>query len=287
MTSTWTPLGIDSTGTVRTCFSQVYPISASGAVTSVNAGTGITVGGTATAPVVSNTGVVSLGAGSGVSIGGTSTAPVVNNTGVLSLTAGTNITLGGTAQNPVVNASGSPGVGSVNAGTNIAVTGPSTSPTVSLASPLTGPVTINGALAVGGLATLEGGLSMPATQRQSNTSCFGTLVAPVSVSTNGAADATTAATSAYRGVIQLTITTSAIAPNNEFIVRIPNLLLANTAVTKVYYLGSNNAVPFVPLFGGASVSLNEISITWKNLSSATNAPVGTVATVAWETEFFL
>jgi len=51
MTSTWTPLGIDSGATVRTAFGQIFPLS--GTVASVSAGTNITVTGAPTTPTVS------------------------------------------------------------------------------------------------------------------------------------------------------------------------------------------------------------------------------------------
>jgi len=129
MTSTWTPLGIDSTGTVRTCFSQIYPISAAGAVTSVTSGTGITVGGTATAPVVSNAGVLSVSAGLGIGLSGSSQAPTIRNTGVLAVQAGQGISIQNTDQLPEVN---NEGVLSVTAGSNISVTGTSTNPVVNM-----------------------------------------------------------------------------------------------------------------------------------------------------------
>lgn len=76
---------------------------ASSAITSIVAGSGISVSGT-TAITVSNTGVRTLTAGTNMTIGGTATDPTVINNGVHSLTAGTNITLGGTANIPVINA---------------------------------------------------------------------------------------------------------------------------------------------------------------------------------------
>ena len=51
MTSTWTPLGIDSRATVRTAYGQVFPLS--GTVASVSAGTNIAVTGGPTTPTVS------------------------------------------------------------------------------------------------------------------------------------------------------------------------------------------------------------------------------------------
>ena len=77
---------------------------ASSAITSIVAGTGISVSGT-TAITVTNAGVRTLTAGTNMTIGGTATDPTVINNGVRSITAGTNITVGGTANVPVINAS--------------------------------------------------------------------------------------------------------------------------------------------------------------------------------------
>lgn len=105
-----------------------------GTVTSVNAGTGISITGTATDPVVNNTGVLSfvtvntgltnigsatavqlqfngtqsVTAGTGISLTGTFQNPVVNNTGVLTVTAGSRVSLTGTAANPVINSARPP-----------------------------------------------------------------------------------------------------------------------------------------------------------------------------------
>jgi len=48
--------------------------------------------------------VSSVNAGTGISITGTGSAPIVNNTGVLGITNGANITIGGTAANPIISA---------------------------------------------------------------------------------------------------------------------------------------------------------------------------------------
>ena len=77
---------------------------ASSAITSIAAGSGISVAGT-TAITITNAGVRTLTAGANMTIGGTATDPTVINNGVRSITAGTNITIGGTANVPVINAS--------------------------------------------------------------------------------------------------------------------------------------------------------------------------------------
>lgn len=76
---------------------------ASSAITSIVAGSGISVAGT-TAITVTNAGVRTLTAGTNMTIGGTATDPTVINNGVRSITAGTNISVGGTANIPVINA---------------------------------------------------------------------------------------------------------------------------------------------------------------------------------------
>jgi len=64
------------------------PVLQTPAVTSVSAGTGISVTGPATTPTVNNTGVLGVTAGgAGISITGTGANPVVNNTGVTSYNA--------------------------------------------------------------------------------------------------------------------------------------------------------------------------------------------------------
>lgn len=106
-------------------------VGGSSGVQSITAGTNITLGGTASDPIINSTatttGVSSLTAGSGISVSSSTGAITVGNTGVLSLTAGTNVSLTGTATNPVVNASG---VQTVSAGTNISITGTATNPIV-------------------------------------------------------------------------------------------------------------------------------------------------------------
>lgn len=127
MTSSWTPLGIDDRGTIRTCFEAIYPISAAGAVTEVEGGGGISVGGTPTAPIIYNEGVLSVSAGQGIAISGAPQSPVITNTGVRSISNGPGIAITGTANAPVVQNSG---VLSVNPGTGISISGSSQSPVV-------------------------------------------------------------------------------------------------------------------------------------------------------------
>jgi len=59
-------------------------------------------------------GVDTVTAGTGISVTGTVTNPVINNAGVLTISAGTNISITGTAQNPIINSSGGGGGGAAN-----------------------------------------------------------------------------------------------------------------------------------------------------------------------------
>lgn len=68
-----TNIGIVSTGTNLT-------FNVTNVVLSVSAGTGISITGTATAPIINNTGVITLTAGAGISVTGTASNPIVTNT---------------------------------------------------------------------------------------------------------------------------------------------------------------------------------------------------------------
>jgi hypothetical protein len=108
------------------------------AVTSLTAGTGgVTIGGTATVPIINVPQAVTSITGSGsATIGGTATVPNINvPVAVTSLTAGTGgVTIGGTATVPVINVPAA--VTSVTQGTNIRITGGSLTPTINVANPL-------------------------------------------------------------------------------------------------------------------------------------------------------
>jgi hypothetical protein len=119
-----------------------------GTVTSVAAGTGISVTGTPTvAPVINNTGVTSIVAGAGIYVSGPTGAVTVSNTGVASVVAGTNVTITGTATNPIVNAAGdlATGPSNGNIGTLVALTtSPQTLCTLSITAPGNGFLVIQG-----------------------------------------------------------------------------------------------------------------------------------------------
>jgi hypothetical protein len=108
--------GISVSGT------STVTVSNTGVLSVASAGAGITIGGTASAPTVQNDGVLSVtSAGAGITIGGTASAPTVQNTGVLSVaSAGTGITIGGTASSPTVQ---NDGVLALTAGSGVSITG--------------------------------------------------------------------------------------------------------------------------------------------------------------------
>jgi hypothetical protein len=90
-------------------------------LTSANALTGITIGGSPTNPTIKNNGIVAINsgnAGTGITIGGTDISPIFNNAGVLATSAGNGIGISGTVSNPVIS---NTGVLSVSAGSNISV----------------------------------------------------------------------------------------------------------------------------------------------------------------------
>jgi len=104
----------------------------SSAITSIVAGTGISVSGT-TAITVTNAGVRTVDSGLGISITGTANDPVITNNGVRSITAGNGVTIGGTANVPIV-------TNNISAGTGITITG--TNP-LTIASSVSGGVRNN------------------------------------------------------------------------------------------------------------------------------------------------
>lgn len=92
-----------------------------GPVESISAGTGITVGGTATIPTITNDGVLTVSSGTGITIGGTAQNPQVQNDGVLSVSGvGLGISIGGTPQNPTIE---NTGIWDTSAGLGISITG--------------------------------------------------------------------------------------------------------------------------------------------------------------------
>lgn len=125
MTSTWLPIGIDNAGLFRNVFGNQVSLGSAGIVTSVTGGTGITVTGTASAPVINNTGVLSVAAGTGISSTGGQN-PSISNTGIITVTAGTGISSTG-GQNPTLT---NTGVLSATAGNGIQLTGTASAPVV-------------------------------------------------------------------------------------------------------------------------------------------------------------
>jgi hypothetical protein len=86
-------------------------------VVSVNAGTGITITGTGTNPIVNNAGVITLTAGTGLTNAGTATNPLINNTGVVSLVQGVGIQIAGTTNPTITNT----GIRTLTQGAGIAI----------------------------------------------------------------------------------------------------------------------------------------------------------------------
>ena len=91
-------LTVDTSGRLTSASSGAAPVA------SVSAGDGISIGGTATDPVITNTGLLTASAGAGISIAGSTPGNLdIANTGVISLAAADgSITVGGTAADPTV-----------------------------------------------------------------------------------------------------------------------------------------------------------------------------------------
>jgi len=133
-------------------------------VASVTAGTGISITGTGTNPVVNNTGVLLVNAGSGISITGSPASPVVINGGVVNtrdssgtpITHHTNLqfsnkfTLVDNGTAAFVDFTSGAGVASVTAGTGISITGTGTNPVVNNTGVLS--VTGGSQITIGGTA---------------------------------------------------------------------------------------------------------------------------------------
>jgi len=116
-------------------------------VSSINAGSGISVNASTGAVTVRNTGVISLTPSTGIGISGSNNL-TVSNTGVTSLVAGTNITLSGSTGAVTINSTaGSSGVTQIIAGSGVTLSpaGGTGAVTVSaIAVPSSTPIDING-----------------------------------------------------------------------------------------------------------------------------------------------
>ena len=124
-----------------TDFQFLGSISATGGVTSVNAGTGISVNQSTGNVTVTNTGATSLAAGSGISLSGSTGAITVTNSGATSLAAGTGISLSGATGAITITNSG---VDSLVAGTGIAISSGTGSVSVSTTASGSGTVYYKG-----------------------------------------------------------------------------------------------------------------------------------------------
>lgn len=280
MTSTWTPLGIDTQSKVRTCFGAIYDLGAGGAVTEVQAGTGISVDDTdPSAPIVANAGVLSVAASTGITVGGTAQNPTIANAGVLSVAAGTGISVGGTAQNPSVANSG---VLSVAAGGNIAVGGTAQNPSVALASPLTGPISVTGDFSASGITTIYGLVtdSLSDTTRVSSAGSWDSPVA-VAVTAAGGYAGSTAATSARRGVVRIT-NADTLPVGEQLIITVPTTYGTLNTVMKTYSLFKSGDVDLSQSVSGAVAGANALIFYVTNVGGAPS--VAGTFTVAWEAE---
>ena len=101
--------------------------------TDLSGGVGISVSNAST-PVITNTGVTSVTAGTAISVSAGTGGVTIGNTGVTALTAGTGIGISGSTGNVTISATGTAGVASVTSagtGSGITIGGTGTNPTVS------------------------------------------------------------------------------------------------------------------------------------------------------------
>ena len=99
---------------------------ATGGITGLSAGNGISITGTPTIPQINNTGVLQVIAGTGITNVGTASQPELRNTGLTSLSVGTGLSSSG-GQTPTL---ANTGVLSITGGTGITISGPPQTPTV-------------------------------------------------------------------------------------------------------------------------------------------------------------
>jgi len=158
-----------------------FPIISGGGgagVTSVLAGTGISLSGSTGTVTITNTGITSVAAGSGVSVSTTSGAATVTNSGVTSIVAGTGVTVSGATGAVTVTATQS-GVTSLTAGLGISLSGSTGAITISGTGSATGVYFggngADGALNVSsGTTTIDLGGAASFTKQYSSISITGT-----------------------------------------------------------------------------------------------------------------
>jgi uncharacterized protein YjeT (DUF2065 family) len=101
---------------------------ATGGITGLTAGNGISITGTPTIPQLNNTGVLQVVAGTGITNVGTASQPELRNTGLISLNVGTGLASSG-GQTPTLTNTGVLSI-TTTAGSGITITGSSNAPTV-------------------------------------------------------------------------------------------------------------------------------------------------------------
>lgn len=110
--------------TVPADWTELAP--ATGGITGLTAGQGISITGTPTIPQINNTGVLVVVAGTGITNTGTASDPILQNTGITALNVATGIGSTG-GQTPTLS---NTGVLSITAGSGISITGSPNAPTV-------------------------------------------------------------------------------------------------------------------------------------------------------------
>lgn len=91
-------------------------------ISSLTAGTAISLTGTTTAPTINNTGVISATAGSGITLSSSTGAITITNNGVRTLTAGSGINITGGANTPTIANSGILSIATSGAGISASTT---------------------------------------------------------------------------------------------------------------------------------------------------------------------
>jgi len=126
-----TGLNIASNGQITFASGQTFP--GTGTITGVNAGTGLSGGGTSGTVTLNNMGILAIAPGTGISLSGGQN-PTISNTGILSVSQGTGISVSG-GQNPTI-------------GINTSVV-----PQLNAANTFTGNQTVNGNVSATGVVS--------------------------------------------------------------------------------------------------------------------------------------
>ena len=266
MGSSIAPIVVANSDPASSVWAYRNVVASGNAVTSVNAGSGVTITGTPTAPIVNATasGVLSItpangtfgGGTGGIFVGGTSSAATIANTGVLSVTAGTNCSLGGTSANPTINVpTGAGGVTSITAGTNCSLGGTAANPIINVPTGAGGVVALSAVTSSVGAGT--GGILIAGTSSNPTVANTGIL----SVIIAAGISQFTAVTNASTGRVTIT------PPSNV----VTTLSSANTNCTV------DNAIPSAPVITVPTAAGGVTSINTSPVSSQitiTNNPGG-------------